>query len=78
MKLSSLVEQIKLKKSYLCVGIDPDLDKIPEHVKNEADPLYFFSKSIIDSTVEFSVALKFNNVYFCSSNIWIYIYIFCS
>ena len=46
MKLSSLVEQIKLKKSYLCVGIDPDLDKIPEHVKNEADPLYFFSKSI--------------------------------
>ena len=48
MKLSSLIEQIKLKKSYLCVGIDPDLDKIPEHVKNEKDPLYFFSKSIID------------------------------
>jgi len=64
MKLSSLVEQIKLKKSYLCVGIDPDLDKIPEHVKNEADPLYFFSKSIIDSTVEFSVALKFNIAFF--------------
>lgn len=64
MKLSSLIEQIKLKKSYLCVGIDPDLDKIPEHVKNEKDPLYFFSKSIIDSTVEFSVALKFNIAFF--------------
>ena len=33
MKLSSLIEQIKLKKSYLCVGIDPDLEKIPEHIK---------------------------------------------
>ena len=64
MKLSSLIEQIKFKKSYLCVGIDPDLDKIPEHVKNEKDPLYFFSKSIIDSTVEFSVALKFNIAFF--------------
>ena len=64
MKLSDLIEQIKLKKSYLCVGIDPDFDKIPEHIKNEEDPLYFFSKSIIDSTVKFSVALKFNIAFF--------------
>ena len=64
MKLSNLIEQIKLKKSYLCVGIDPDFDKIPEHIKNEEDPLYFFSKSIIDSTVKFSVALKFNIAFF--------------
>ena len=33
MKAINLIEQIKLKKSYLCVGIDPDLDKIPEHIK---------------------------------------------
>ena len=64
MKLSDLIGQIKLKKSYLCVGIDPDFDKIPEHIKNEEDPLYFFSKSIIDSTVKFSVALKFNIAFF--------------
>ena len=64
MKLSDLIEQIKLKKSYLCVGIDPDLDKIPEHIKNEDDPLYFFSKAIIDSTIEFSVAIKFNIAFF--------------
>ena len=48
MKLSSLIEQIKLKKSYLCVGIDPDLDKVPVHIRNQKDPIYTFSKSIID------------------------------
>ena len=60
MKLSSLIEQIKLKKSYLCVGIDPDLDKVPVHIRNQKDPIYTFSKSIIDSTVKFAVAFKFN------------------
>ena len=64
MKLSSLIEQIKLKKSYLCIGIDPDLEKIPEHITIQKDPIYTFSKSIIDSTVEFSVALKFNVAFF--------------
>ena len=64
MKLRSLIEQIKLKKSYLCVGIDPDLEKIPEHIKNQSDPIYTFSKSIIDSTVKFAVAFKFNIAFF--------------
>tara|TARA_A200000113_G_scaffold118380_1_gene106209 strand:- start:12 stop:839 length:828 start_codon:yes stop_codon:yes gene_type:complete len=64
MKLSSLIEQIKLKKSYLCVGIDPDLEKIPKHIKNQSDPIYTFSKSIIDSTVKFAVAFKFNIAFF--------------
>ena len=64
MKLSSLIEQIKFKKSYLCVGIDPDLEKIPKHIKNQSDPIYTFSKSIIDSTVKFAVAFKFNIAFF--------------
>ena len=64
MKLSSLIEQIKLKKSYLCVGIDPDLEKIPGHIRNQKDPIYTFSKSIIDSTVKFAVAFKFNIAFF--------------
>ena len=64
MKLSSLIEQIKLKKSYLCVGIDPDLEKIPGHIVNQKDPIYTFSKSIIDSTVKFAVAFKFNIAFF--------------
>ena len=64
MKLSSLIEQIKLKKSYLCVGIDPDLEKIPGHIRNQKDPIYTFSKSIIDSTEKFAVAFKFNIAFF--------------
>ena len=64
MKLISLIEQIKLKKSYLCVGIDPDLEKIPKHIRNQEDPIYSFSKSIIDSTVKFAVAFKFNIAFF--------------
>ena len=64
MKLSSLIEQIKLKKSYLCVGIDPDLEKIPKQIRSQEDPLYTFSKSIIDSTVKFAVAFKFNIAFF--------------
>ena len=64
MKISSLIEQIKLKKSYLCVGIDPDLEKIPGHIRNQKDPIYTFSKSIIDSTVKFAVAFKFNIAFF--------------
>jgi len=64
MKVSSLIEQIKLKKSYLCVGIDPDLEKIPKHIVNQKDPIYTFSKSIIDSTEKFAVAFKFNIAFF--------------
>ena len=64
MKISSLIEQIKLKKSYLCVGIDPDLEKIPRHIVKQKDPIYTFSKSIIDSTVKFAVAFKFNIAFF--------------
>ena len=64
MKLSSLIEQIKLKKSYLCVGIAPDLDKVPVHIRNQKDPIYTFSKSMIDSTVKFAVAFKFNIAFF--------------
>ena len=41
MKLSSLIEQIKLKKSYLCVGIDPDLEKIPKHIINQKIYIHF-------------------------------------
>ena len=64
MKLSSLIEQIKFKKSYLCVGIDPDLDKVPEHIRNQKNSIYTFSKSIIDSTAKFAVAFKFNIAFF--------------
>ena len=47
MNLKSLSQQIKIKESFLCVGLDIDLSKIPSHILNEKDPIFFFSKSII-------------------------------
>ena len=51
MNLKSLSQQIKIKESFLCVGLDIDLSKIPSHILNEKDPIFVFSKiSIIDKT----------------------------
>ena len=64
MKIAALKEQILLKKSFLCVGLDIDLDKVPEHIKTTADPLFEFSKAIIDATAAYSVAYKPNIAFF--------------
>ena len=64
MKIATLKEQIILKKSFLCVGLDVDLDKVPEHIKTMADPLFEFSKSIIDATSAYAVAYKPNIAFF--------------
>ena len=64
MKIAALKEQILLKKSFLCVGLDIDLDKVPEHIKTTADPLFEFSKAIIDATAAFAVAYKPNIAFF--------------
>ena len=54
MKLEDLTIQIKNKKSFLCVGLDTDIDKIPKFLLNEDDPIFSFNKSIIDNTNEIS------------------------
>ena len=64
MKIAALKEQILLKKSFLCVGLDIDLDKVPEHIKTTADPLFEFSKAIIDATASYAVAYKPNIAFF--------------
>ena len=64
MKIAALKEQILLKKSFLCVGLDIDLDKVPEHIKTAADPLFEFSKAIIDATASYTVAYKPNIAFF--------------
>lgn len=64
MTLEELKQQIIHKKSFLCVGIDVDLEKIPKHIKSTEDPLFEFSKAIIDSTVEYAVAYKPNIAFF--------------
>ena len=64
MNLKSLSQQIKIKESFLCVGLDIDLSKIPTHILNEKDPIFVFSKSIIDATHKYAVAYKPNLAFF--------------
>lgn len=64
MKIEDLVAQIHQKKSFLCVGLDTDLDKIPEHLLKEEDPIFAFNKAIIDATHPFCVAYKPNIAFY--------------
>jgi orotidine-5'-phosphate decarboxylase len=64
MTTSALFEQIKAKASYLCVGLDIDLEKIPEYLLEEEDPIFSFSKAIIDATHPYAVAFKPNLAFF--------------
>ena len=64
MELQELIEQIKKKQSFLCVGLDTDLEKIPQHLLNEEDPIFAFNKAIIDATQEFCVAYKPNIAFY--------------
>jgi len=64
MTRQELVQRIKTKKSYLCVGLDPDLSKIPAHLRSSNDPVYEFNMRIIDATREFCVAYKPNTAFY--------------
>jgi orotidine-5'-phosphate decarboxylase len=64
MTKAALIEQIKLKESFLCVGLDPDLAKIPPHLLQTEDPLFEFCKAIIDATHPYAVAFKPNTAFF--------------
>ena len=52
MNKQELFENIKRKKSFLCVGLDTDIKKIPDHLLDEADPIFAFNKAIIDATAD--------------------------
>jgi len=64
MKIEDLIQQIKKKDSFLCVGLDTDLEKIPAHLLKEEDPIFSFNKAIIDATQEFCVAYKPNIAFY--------------
>lgn len=64
MTLAKLVSEIKRKKSFLCVGLDVDLDKIPPHLLETEDPIFEFNKQIIDATHELTVAYKPNTAFY--------------
>ncbi|NNE30163.1 MAG: orotidine-5'-phosphate decarboxylase, partial [Saprospiraceae bacterium] len=64
MTRAQLVENIRKKGSFLCVGLDPDLERIPKHLLEEEDPIFSFNKSIIDATADFCVAYKPNFAFY--------------
>ena len=64
MNRQQLIHQIFTKKTFLCVGLDTDISKIPEHLKNESDPIFAFNKAIIDATAPYCVAYKPNLAFY--------------
>ena len=64
MTTPQLIEQIKIKKSFLCVGLDVDLNKIPTHLLALEDPIFEFNKAIIDATHDLAVAYKPNTAFY--------------
>lgn len=64
MTRAELIEQIRTKRSFLCVGLDTDLEKIPAHLLEMEDPIFEFNKAIIDATKEYCVAYKPNVAFY--------------
>lgn len=62
--ISKLVNQIQQKKSFLCIGLDVDLTKIPQHLLQEEDPIFAFNKQIIDATHDLCVSYKPNTAFY--------------
>ena len=64
MDLNHIINHIRVKKSCLCVGLDPDLNRIPDHLLDGDDPVFEFNKSIIDATSDLCVAYKPNLAFY--------------
>jgi orotidine-5'-phosphate decarboxylase len=64
MTRQQLVDQIFQKRSYLCVGLDTDITKIPKHLLSEHDPVFAFNKAIIDATRDLCVSYKINTAFY--------------
>ncbi|WP_442588294.1 orotidine-5'-phosphate decarboxylase [Pedobacter sp. AW31-3R] len=64
MNKKQLFEQIKLKKSFLCVGLDPVLENVPKHLLSHEDPIFEFNRQIIEATKDICVAYKPNTAFY--------------
>lgn len=64
MTTQKLIDQIYNKKSFLCIGLDVDLNKVPKHLLEEEDPIFEFNKTIIDATHHLAVAYKPNTAFY--------------
>lgn len=69
MNRKELINQIFNKKSFLCVGLDTDIKKIPQHLLSEPDPIFSFNKEIIDATARYCVAYKPNLAFYESMGV---------
>jgi orotidine-5'-phosphate decarboxylase len=69
MTRKELAEQIFLKKSYLCIGLDTDLGKIPKHLQSFSDPVFEFNRRIIDATKDYCVSYKINTAFYEANGI---------
>ena len=69
MNRQELINLIEEKKSFLCVGLDSDINKIPQHLRQEEDAIFLFNKAIIDATLPYTVAYKPNIAFYESAGI---------
>jgi orotidine-5'-phosphate decarboxylase len=69
MTRKELAEQIFSKKSYLCIGLDTDLTKIPKHLHSFSDPVFEFNRRIIDATKDYCVSYKINTAFYEANGI---------
>jgi orotidine-5'-phosphate decarboxylase len=69
MTRQELINQIRKKKSFLCIGLDSDIAKIPKHLLQDEDPVFSFNKQIIDATHDLAVAYKPNTAFYESRGV---------
>ena len=69
MTREALIEQIKTKQTYLCVGLDSEIEKLPKHLLSSNDPQFEFNKQIIDATLEHCVGYKINTAFYESEGV---------
>lgn len=64
MTRAELINEIRTKRTFLCVGLDPDIDKLPKHLMEEDDPIFEFCRQIVDSTAPYCIAFKPNTAFY--------------
>jgi orotidine-5'-phosphate decarboxylase len=69
MNREELIQEIRSKKSYLCVGLDTDITKIPKHLLEKEDPVFEFNKAIVDATLPYCICYKINTAFYESQGI---------
>lgn len=69
MTYQNIVDQIQLKKSFLCVGLDTDIKKMPEHLKDAPNAIFEFNKAIVDATAAYTVSYKPNIAFYESMGV---------